>query len=522
MTFTDCKLVRTADAHIKLVVPEEAQLVKLRLGDGFVVESDMDCVCTSYILRVTVDNLMPKDIDESLLPQISDGKGYVAIPILHLFTNNTLCLFERNCRHFKALDSSIWNYSVVADDKEQLKSVLERIFHNWEEKLYLLEHSLEYADLKARLARDSYIVGDAHGNDIRPFIFHSESDARKTLVEKLKNEKRLTRDGEKFCSGFRWRFLLLDDHACTPLSSKTVTDGPSKLDVIVDRLLSINDIKLTYRNSMGGWSYKSNSSASTNDNEYDIAIDYVTSIDEMMKKLENGRYDIILLDYLLGRVTETHQREYSYDIFKKIRGYIGPFGRPFFMFISSYVYAIQERLEAEHIYRNDSRWFIGRGACPLNTPEIFLLNLHQIMKRRIDDFRVFDLNSVLGDKSKEVDILMRNSFGDLLKFIERFDTVIDNDLSATSKGKDGKESVLARSIIEKYGLVSDKSFWEHLRHLCYMIAYEPRNRWPEWWEEYVYIRGSLPKAVAVDKAGNEIIDIGKRLGSFISEVSKEI
>ena len=85
-----------------------------------------------------------------------------------------------------------------------------------------------------------------------------------------------------------------------------------------------------------------------------------------------------------------------------------------------------------------------------------------------------------------LDTVCREKFVDLLNLISHVKTLVDNDLTQ-------KDSVLAKSIFEKEQLPTDRAFWEHFRHLCYLMGYELKSRWPEWWEEYHLIKMELIK-----------------------------
>ena len=295
---------------------------------------------------------------------------------------------------------------------------------------------------------------------------------------------------------------MVDDHVEDGLSvvgGNAAKKGPSKIDIILDRLRTIDGMKVEAR--------KIDSKKKNSDNN--IIIEYVSNLEDCKKALKQKKYDIILMDYLLGVKQNQPGREYSYELFDCVNelkdGTIGPGKRFYFMFISAYVHAIQERLDERIISRSTKDWFIGRGACPLNTPEIFLYHLHSIMQKRVAT--MLDVDSMVNSGGKNILCQMfdtpddlnnvcREKFVDLLNLISHVKILVDNDLAQKDKVEDiweSKDSVLARSIFEKDNLPTDKVFWEHFRHLCYLMGYELKSRWPEWWEEFHFLKVELDK-----------------------------
>lgn len=450
------------------------------------------------------------------------------LPVIHILADTILpdtdLLNSHLPRYAKLMDSSIWNYCIWGDDfnndtaLQRTKRAIDCIWHNWEKGYYMTAQAVEYADLNARISQQSYIVGQ-HERAVVPFIFHSEYYTWKRHIE--------PKDADTFCHNYQWRFLLLDDFAIKSLNRYRKTDQktshpdllPTKLDIVLDRLLSVKGMRVMYKKTeTDKWSAVGDAS----ENNFHIAIECVTCIDDLLERIGSKRYDVILLDYLLGE--KGVGREYSYELFKELEERkdtlkIGPDNCLYFIFISSFVHAIQERLEEQHISRNDEKWFIGRGACPLNTPEIFLYNLHRCMEKKIMAMRHIDkvpdlLNGLFksaANNSADFVENCRSKFVELLNFIMSLDRLRRNDLSGTG-GLDGTNSVLAASMLKKG--IPEPDFWEHLQHLCYMISFEPESRWPEWWEEYLFVRERL------QKFGSQDTNSAACLKSFITGISK--
>lgn len=435
-----------------------------------------------------------------------DISGLENIPTIFCISNASLktgstISGKRFPRSANYMDSSIWTYCL--DDSrtpERVDWVLKSIYDNYYNGYYSTCQAREFVNLNARLSQNSYLEGSggdaAHAKYVVPFLFHSEYKAKQKLIEDGCSE------ADKFCCGYKWRFLLVDDHAEDGLSvvgGNAAKKGPSKIDIILDRLRTIDGMKVEAR--------KIDSKKKNSDNN--IIIEYVSNLEDCKKALKQKKYDIILMDYLLGVKQNQPGREYSYELFDCVNelkdGTIGPGKRFYFMFISAYVHAIQERLDERLISRSTKDWFIGRGACPLNTPEIFLYHLHSIMQKRVAT--MLDVDSMVNSGGKNILCQMfdtpddlnnvcREKFVDLLNLISHVKILVDNDLAQKDKVEDiweSKDSVLARSIFEKDNLPTDKVFWEHFRHLCYLMGYELKSRWPEWWEEFHFLKVELDK-----------------------------
>lgn len=432
------------------------------------------------------------------------------IPIIYCITGVSIDNNSVNSntvpRSANFMDSSIWTYCLdESSTPERVNWVLQSIYSNYQKGYYNTCQAREFVNLNARISQNSYLEGNdgdvAHGKFVVPFLFHSEYKTRMTLDNIVNNGYS---KADEFCCGYKWRFLLVDDHAEDGLSvvgGNAAKKGPSKIDIILDRLRSIDGMNVGAR--------KFDSQEKDRD-DYNIIIEYASNLEECKIALKQKKYDIILMDYLLGVKQQQLGREYSYELFDSINdlkanGAIGPGKRVYFMFISAYVHAIQERLDERLISRSTKDWFIGRGACPLNTPEIFLYHLHSIMQKRVATMLDVDSKVINGGKNilcqmfdtpDDLNNVCREKFVDLLNLISHVKILVDNDLAQKDKVEDiweSKDSVLARSIFEKENLPTERAFWEHFRHLCYLMGYELKSRWPEWWEEFHFLKVELDK-----------------------------
>lgn len=357
---------------------------------------------------------------------------------------------------FKSIiDSSIWNYYVpieVQDNSynfERLKYAIQQITQNFcsngccdNSNLYNLSITHEYADLNARLVRESYLIKDkdSHGAFISPFKFHSE----KEIEDELKKKK----DKNDFFFHTKWRILLLDDHAnkCLSGDNDSVTwdetqqqktlCNTGKLRIILNDLQSIGSYNIVWCcptnneiEDITKFNKKERSDliplcwhsiGEQNENNSSIAIVCARTIGDAKTLMNYMKFDFILLDYLLGtrKDQKIHGREYSYELLRDIASdyedikrnekltkqerlekmaFIGPMGRLYFMHISAFVPAISERLQEQGLIRDTQYWHIARGACPTNTPKLFLYYLYRLMEKRYSEMMFYEEDKIEGN-----------------------------------------------------------------------------------------------------------------------------
>lgn len=308
----------------------------------------------------------------------------------------------------------------------------------------------------------------------------------------------------------------------------------------------------------------------------DVTIVCARDIKDALYLMILQRYDLILLDYLLDSKNDCAEREYSYYLLKIIDGIcrdnvdeslcakfgirikkegetlnyriqgndgdsrcfdrkelVGPDGRLYFMHISAFVFAIQERLQEQHLLRSEPFWHITRGACPTNTPELFLYYLYRAMEKRHEAIlkqgdetigSLIDFLNKIFEKNPRMQSV--NKFSILLNLRAQYDRIKkdvykeERELLNMKAGDefingcsplDCRSSRLICSTFEdilRYG----NSFWEHLQHLIYLTAYGTIRQWTEMWEEYTFIKPKLElsgdKGKKVCKAiENYIIDL---------------
>ena len=343
-----------------------------------------------------------------------------------------------------------------------------------------------------------------------------------------------------------------------------------KLKVIVDdlRTKGIMDvvyccptkeqIEIRYTNRYGeryelnSWDWKDiNGYQVSKYTDPDIAIVCAVNVKQALQLLALQRYDIVLLDYLLDNRADKKGREYSYSLLKLIYGkcngiidksldkslgigseveyisikdLIGPDGRLYFMHISAFVNAIQERLQEQHLLRSEPFWHIARGACPTNTPELFLYYLYRAMEKRYESIMMQDdecvgtlidfLSEIFSDNPRMQCV---NKFNALLNLRAQYNR-IKNDVYKEEREllnmKAGDELINGCSPLDcrssrlicsifKDILFYGNSFWEHLQHLIYLTAYGTIRQWTEMWEEYAFIK---PRLMLNEEKGKNVCE----------------
>jgi len=512
------------------------------LPDSKVSKKIRICVYKLYGIKEIFAGKGDENIpDENLFGQHFYNNSQELYPTIHI---SAIDFFSENLRgiprYIKIIDDSIWNYYVPLsidrfekntvdkneqesvcsgennqtqdknipssslelypyDFKKQLEKAVEKISKNYERGLYNLMIAFEYANLNYRLLRESYLAGAAHGKAVSPFLFHSEWDMGKRK-DNEKNE--LTELTELKKQKAKWRFLLVDDMANQGLSTidNNKTENPvSKVDII-EKLLTGEGFNVAIVSFSHDNTLKLHK---VEDENIDIYLVWVDTIEAAMAAIDAYRFDIILLDYLLKYSEERKARDYSYHLlnmmqkkFKKGDVQVGPMGKFSIMHISAFTTAITERLQEQGLVRREEIWEISKSACPTNTPQLFLFYLFRLMNRRIDESDIFKLNDILLSiycEPKNIRNNAINNFQKVLEYANKY-KAFRQEFESDHKNKriyEGKGSVLIRSICE------DKSaFAEHLMHLVYLTAYGTIRQWPEMWEEYLFVKNEIPPTLS--------------------------
>lgn len=243
-----------------------------------------------------------------------------------------------------------------------------------------------------------------------------------------------------------------------------------------------------------------------------FVIEYAETEKDAENALKLKKYDVILLDYLLKDNSENH---YGYELLEDISKHAkddtyklgkGPNGKFFFLFISAYSSAIYERLLAEGLNQTEDYWQISIGACPTNTPQLFLYNLIKLMENRLEHTgieklstrKIYELvESIYHPKEGAVRKNANNMYQEVLSLQYHYRKMLaDVDIPNGDSVFDTKGSVLITDFIRKN--VNLGGMLEHLNHLVHLTAFGTIRQWPEMWEEFIYFKGQF-------KAQNDIV-----------------
>lgn len=514
------------------------------------------------------------DFFQGMIGPQKNGKDCAFSPIIHIldkdgdifFTDSFLRKHGDAPRFCYIMDSGIWNF--FARNSSDFWRNVKEIVSNWSRGYYDLIIAQEYADLNSRLARKSSLYqapgtsgggATGHGADVSPFLFHSETRMRELLKK----------EGELDClfSKYKWRFLLLDDKidankydGC--LSSSDPDARITKRDILVDRISSILGDGTGATLKCKAVIYPQRATAymrerllrTTTPKEFfsdeedaDILIYCVETVQEAQSLLKKYEFDIILLDYLLGETDEISEEsnqnrytDYGYSLLNKLynlckndnekakvlrnAGYkVGPQGKFFFMFISAFTTAVSERLTLEGLSRNEEIWEIGEGACPTNTPELFKYRLVHLMKRRLSQSGIEDMqDEKILDTVAEVYQSKEGEPADRIRAVrekayEAYHKVLGLHYDYTLLRKyDRTTSRLVSHFLEDK--VHMGAMLEHLLQLIHLTAFGTVRQWPEIWEEFKYFTRTTN---FTGENHNRLLEISKDIEQYIIDLKSE-
>lgn len=524
---------------------------------------------------------------EKLKYQEIDGVREPIYPIVHISDTdeywNFMCddetvkLSYLIPRFFQIMDNSIWNYLVPLPDNDDEPNRFNKVFfeslkdieNNYKNELYSTDVAIEYADLSARQARESYLEGDGHASHVVPFTFHSETAIERMIdsecadiINFMKQSDPIEKsDLMKQSDHCRMRLLLVDDNAMN-------TDKKKDKSAIIKRLLQTK-MGLTDEQvhvCMKGDTITANESLI-------FLIECVKTLNEAKAAMKEKIYDIVLLDYLLD--SEGIERNYGTELLEDIcqtqtieeqieniqtrsakgeeynklieeKGFkllrrtmdkefrshdsenlkkliektkdtsstykLGPRRKQFFIFISAYTTAVNERLLAQGLNRSERYWFIDTGACPTNTPQLFAYNLLQLMEKLLNDSGILRLSSkeILkfiirifipkkdSPDNKSVRERARDNYHYLLSRHYYFHRMLDDVEVPNDYSRDNRCSLfkISGSVLVSNFMMNHEDMGgllEHLIQLVHLTAFGTIRQWAEMWEEYIYIRAYFEK-----------------------------
>jgi len=477
-------------------------------------------------------------------------------PIVHFCKNHFLDEEVANNRYAAIMDSSIWNYFIKYDksngifiDQTKLINTLTRITTNINHKIYEIVVAKEYAELNARMTRDAYLLKfpgtkSGHADNVSPFVFHSE-----TIVEQM-IENEFIRDNQTLINikNHKWRILLVDDKANNPMApfNEVKKDRwDNKLKIVRYWINEIFNKEDDICRKLTNFSIKErpfDAEKTMVDKDTNILIEYADTLDNARTALKKKEYDIILLDYLLlEEQNNNYINHYSYQLLEEISDkkcrnsyLVGPKGKFFFMFISAYPSAIHERLLAEGLNQSENYWYINIGACPTNTPQLFLYNLIKLMEKRLDDSGILNLSSeeifkLVGkiypkeDDTKGLSVRKRanENYQKVLSLQYHYRSILKDveiPFGQNANVFNTRGSVLMTNFIQNK--VNLGGLLEHLTQLVHITAFGTVRQWPEMWEEYIYFKALFEKQLD-GVSINEFRQLCKNIEDYIIKLKSQ-
>ena len=214
---------------------------------------------------------------------------------------------------------------------------------------------------------------------------------------------------------------------------------------------------------------------------------------------------------------------------------IGPRKRLFFIFISAYSSAVYERLLAEGLNQSEDYWFISVGACPTNTPQLFLYNLTKLMEKRLDDSGILKLspneiykliNKIYTPKEKDpqkesVRKRANAFYQEVLSLQYHYRSILKDveiPFGQNSSLFDTKGSVLMTNFIQNR--INPGGMLEHLTQLIHITAFGTIRQWPEMWEEYIYFKAQFEKQLD-DVSTDDFNTLCQNIENYILELKSQ-
>ena len=211
-----------------------------------------------------------------------------------------------------------------------------------------------------------------------------------------------------------------------------------------------------------------------------------------IKKLENE------ITRIIGQILEEDKYKF------------GPYGRFFFLFISAYTSAVYERLLAEGLNRSEKYWHIAVGACPTNTPQLFMYNLLKLMEKRLEDSgiekisvkSIYHIVNEIYSTKPGIRHRANDYYQEVLDMQYYYRKMLD-DVQFPADGNifNTTGSVLITDFIGKNVYLG--GLLEHLTQLVHLTAFGTVRQWPEMWEEYIYFKSQFNISLFVEEGGTE-------------------
>ncbi len=543
--FLDCPAFFGYDRLILYAIEKVKEEKEKEINEQEEKKNEEACPKEVNFLFVLSKDLKNKDFYRKLSDKFVDK--YVPLVSIGLYDISNEEKIDTFLPH-NFLDSSIWNYYITVDSNkktsDKLVKVIEIIQHNYAENLYHTKIAREFIELNYRLLKNSYLEANGgHANAVVPFVFHSEYEMKKKARKILDEINKIIKIQDKTDNKIKlqWNVLLLDDYA----NNKLGTVGKTKKNTKKDVFDHVTGNFFENYNKKSELNYKL---SFIGDKDSDDNIQTVESIsaalerivevkkEEKKEKDENKtQYDIILLDYLLGRPNPKKlKREYGHEFLEQLKDKInkrdvekeekiiinkGPLGRFWIFPISSFNNAMLSKLREKGIEKINDDWYIMEGADMVNTPNLFIYNFYKLIQLQLKqafatkkDIIVFIL---LNREIQEYDFNKIRTFARKLygQYMHKF------GVREALKQDAVNGSAFAKSILEyinKNGL-SDAQFYENVRKLIYLIGYGNHYDAPQMQRVLLSIISEINNEIDEDPRINSLL---KNIQQYINDLVK--
>jgi len=554
--FLDCPAFFGYDRLILYAIEKVKEEKEKEINEQEEKKNEEACPKEVNFLFVLSKDLKNKDFYRKLSDKFVDK--YVPLVSIGLYDISNEEKIDTFLPH-NFLDSSIWNYYITVDsnkktsDKlvkvsDKLVKVIEIIQHNYAENLYHTKIAREFIELNYRLLKNSYLEANGgHANAVVPFVFHSEYEMKKKARKILDEINKIIKIQDKTDNKIKlqWNVLLLDDYA----NNKLGTVGKTKKNTKKDVFDHVTGNFFENYNKKSELNYKL---SFIGDKDSDDNIQTVESIsaalerivevkkEEKDKKDENKtQYDIILLDYLLGRPNPKKlKREYGHEFLEQLKDKInkrdvekeekiiinkGPLGRFWIFPISSFNNAMLSKLREKGIEKINDDWYIMEGADMVNTPNLFIYNFYKLIQLQLkqafatkkDIVKFIMLNRQVNKKDfSKIREFARKLYGQYMHKFGVREALKQDAVNGSAFAK----SVLKH--IKEKGL-SDVQFYENVRKLIYLIGYGNHYDTPQMQRVFLSIISEIDNELIKkleDEDDKEIINPRKEIKIFLENI----
>lgn len=455
---------------------------------------------------------------------------------------------DRLISHF--MNSSIWTQLEYLDELDSVAQLGEKVLELIKKApLFRKEPCLEFIEFNSRLLRNAFLSG--RHKALIPFPFHDEKVMAAKAEETL---KKILSTGSN--AQYTWRCLLLDDHSLVSLAdnrpdeedkmdqASSVTpedrdrvkkamkaDAWSKAEIL-SQLLEQYGIETFIHTDKSMCEGGPRESGEANQPKKRITIELccAQTLGDAVEMIKSKCFDIILLDNLLGQNTQTklityhsgiellemiHAKKWASEEMSQTQettngGWkeeqVGPFGKFWIFGISSYQTTFVEQVRNMGLTLLSDQWNLFRGACPINTPQLFMQQFLNFLLIQLKEARG-DMSGILRkleEESLRILTLSVNESREMIRMSEDEKAeafrIAATDIFGDLMYLVGKQERLKQDIQRGSGIAGSLNnsnfdeivFTDHARQILYLISYGNGRQWEEMYQEYIILKSLFP------------------------------